>query len=115
MAQQLIESLATDFDPTKYHDKYRERVLELIERKAAGRGDRGRSPRPRSPTAVPDLMAALEARLAAAKGGKEKAAGASKAAARRRGAEGAGQEAGRRSATPAKKPKAKTRGPRRKA
>ena len=36
MAEQLIESLSADFDPTKYHDEYRERVLELIERKAAG-------------------------------------------------------------------------------
>jgi DNA end-binding protein Ku len=36
MAQQLIDSLTADFDPSKYHDTYRERVLELIERKAAG-------------------------------------------------------------------------------
>ena len=36
MAKQLIDSLATDFDPTKYRDEYRERVLELIERKAEG-------------------------------------------------------------------------------
>ena len=36
MAQQLIDSLSADFDPTKYRDDYRERVLELIERKAAG-------------------------------------------------------------------------------
>ena len=36
MARQLIESLATEFDPAKYRDEYRERVLELIERKAEG-------------------------------------------------------------------------------
>ena len=36
MARQLIESLTTEFDPTKYRDEYRERVLELIERKAEG-------------------------------------------------------------------------------
>src|ERR1700726_5022405 len=36
MAQQLIASLTADFDPTKYKDEYRERVLDLIERKAAG-------------------------------------------------------------------------------
>ena len=41
MARQLIESQATEFDPSKYRDEYRERVLELIERKAPGRGDRG--------------------------------------------------------------------------
>ena len=36
MAQQLIDSLSSDFEPAKYHDEYREKVLELIERKAAG-------------------------------------------------------------------------------
>ena len=38
MARQLIESLSSDFEPDKYRDEYRERVLDLIERKAAGRG-----------------------------------------------------------------------------
>ena len=33
---QLIESLSCDFEPEKYHDEYRERVLDLIERKAQG-------------------------------------------------------------------------------
>ena len=36
MAQQLIDSLSTDFDPDSYRDEYREAVLELIERKAEG-------------------------------------------------------------------------------
>ena len=36
MAQQLIASLASDFEPSKYHDEYREKVLELVERKAEG-------------------------------------------------------------------------------
>src|SRR5918911_2113865 len=36
MAQQLIDSLSSDFEPQKYHDEYREKVLELIERKAEG-------------------------------------------------------------------------------
>ena len=36
MAQQLIDSLSSDFEPGKYRDEYREKVLELIERKAAG-------------------------------------------------------------------------------
>ncbi len=36
MAQQLVESLAAEFDPTQYHDEYRACVMELIERKAAG-------------------------------------------------------------------------------
>src|SRR5919108_5849708 len=36
MAKQLIESLTAEFDPTQYRDEYRERVLDLIERKAQG-------------------------------------------------------------------------------
>src|ERR671917_95991 len=36
MAQQLIDSLSAEFEPEKYQDEYREKVLELIERKASG-------------------------------------------------------------------------------
>ena len=36
MAQQLIDSLSSDFEPSKYNDEYREKVLELVERKAEG-------------------------------------------------------------------------------
>jgi len=68
MAQQLIDSLAGDWDPSKYQDEYRERVLELIERKAAGE-EIAVQPAAEEPAAVPDLMAALEASLAAVKAG----------------------------------------------
>jgi DNA end-binding protein Ku len=77
----LVESLSAEFDPSKYHDEYREKVLELIERKADGEVIAA----PEKPTAaapVVDLMAALEASLAAARAGKDgdgKAAGATKA------------------------------------
>src|SRR3954466_6658300 len=64
MAQQLIESLVTDFEPARYKDEYREKVLELIEAKAAG-PEIVPHPGAPQPTAVPDLMAALEASLAA--------------------------------------------------
>ena len=64
MAQQLIQSLSADFEPTKYHDEYRERVLDLIERKAAGE-EIAIQPQAEEPAAAPDLMAALEASLAA--------------------------------------------------
>jgi DNA end-binding protein Ku len=64
MAQQLIESLSSDFEPDKYHDEYRARVLELIERKAAGE-EIAVQPEAEEPAAAPDLMAALEASLAA--------------------------------------------------
>lgn len=36
MAEKLIDSLTTSFDPKKYKDDYRERVMELIEKKAEG-------------------------------------------------------------------------------
>jgi DNA end-binding protein Ku len=61
MAQQLIESLTSDFEPEKYHDEYRERVLELIERKAEGKEIAVQPVE--EPQPVPDLMAALEASL----------------------------------------------------
>jgi DNA end-binding protein Ku len=67
MAQQLIDSLSSDFAPEKYRDEYREKVLELIERKAAGE-EIAVQPEAPKPKKVPDLMAALEASLAAVKG-----------------------------------------------
>ena len=67
MAQQLIDSLSSDFEPGKYRDEYREKVLELIERKAAGE-EIAVQPEAPQPKKVPDLMAALEASLAAVKG-----------------------------------------------
>jgi DNA end-binding protein Ku len=67
MAEQLIDSLTSDFDPGKYHDTYRERVLDLIERKAAGE-EIAVAPEAPEPAPVPDLMAALEASLQEAKG-----------------------------------------------
>jgi DNA end-binding protein Ku len=66
MAQQLIESLSTDFDPDSYRDEYRESVLELVERKAEGH-DVAIQAAPEAPAEVPDLMAALEASIASAK------------------------------------------------
>ena len=69
MANQLIGSLASDFDPAKYRDTYREQVLELIERKAEGQ-EVVAQPAVERPAPVVDLMAALEASLAAVKGDK---------------------------------------------
>jgi DNA end-binding protein Ku len=70
MAQQLIDSLSSEFDPAKYHDEYREKVLELIERKAQGE-EIAVQPEAPQPAKVPDLMAALEASLAAVKGDED--------------------------------------------
>jgi DNA end-binding protein Ku len=66
MAQQLIDSLSSEFDPTSYRDEYREKVLELIEMKASGQ-EIAVQPEAPEPAKVPDLMAALEASLAAVK------------------------------------------------
>src|SRR4051812_20999244 len=94
MAKQLIESLSSDWEPDKYHDTYRERVLELIEQKAEGKEIAVQPVE--EPQPVPDLMAALEASVKAARqdkskdgdgakpksGGKKKAAPRSKAKAK---------------------------------
>jgi DNA end-binding protein Ku len=74
MAQQLIESLTSEFDPSKYHDTYRERVLEMIEAKAEGQ-EIAVQPAEEDDAPVPDLMAALEASLAAAKKDKGSSSG----------------------------------------
>jgi DNA end-binding protein Ku len=66
MANQLIESLSDTFDPAKYEDTYRNKVLEVIERKAAGEEGVIAAPEPQEEKVV-DLMAALEASVAAAK------------------------------------------------
>jgi DNA end-binding protein Ku len=69
MAQQLIDSLTTEFKPGKYHDEYREKVMEMIERKAEGKNVVvRRESEPRAPKGH-DLIAALEASLAKSKGG----------------------------------------------
>ncbi len=68
VAEQLIASLATDFKPERYHDDYKECVLKMIERKA--HGDKIVSPPAveKKPAHARDLMAALEASLAEARG-----------------------------------------------
>ena len=59
-ATSLVESLTTEWDPTKYTDTYRERVLDLVARKADG--ERIVTEKAEEPKAsVTDLMAVLEA------------------------------------------------------
>lgn len=71
-AKSLVESLTTDWDPSKYEDTYRERVLELVAKKAEG--ERIVVEEPEAPKAsVTDLMAVLEASVQEA---KQKRAGA---------------------------------------
>jgi DNA end-binding protein Ku len=64
-AVELIDSLSSAWEPHRYHDTYRERVLELIERKAEGRSVV--TEEPARPGAIGDLMNALRASVEAAK------------------------------------------------
>ena len=68
MAKMLVESSSEPFNPSKYRDEYREKLMDMIEAKAEGRTIE--APTPAEPTRVVDLMAALEASLAAAKARK---------------------------------------------
>ena len=85
MAEQLIESLSTEFDPTSYRDEYREQLLALIEQKAEGKEIVAPEVEKPKATKAPDLMAALEESIAAAKGsnGGEKSAKAKSKAAKK--------------------------------
>ncbi len=74
MAEQLIDSLSTDFEPGAYKDEYREQLLALIERKAEGKEIVASDAEAPKATKTPDLMAALEASIAAVSGRKSGAA-----------------------------------------
>jgi DNA end-binding protein Ku len=63
IAKQLVDSLAGDFEPERYHDSYREQVVDLIERKAAGEEIAVQPAAEEEEEPVPDLMAALKASL----------------------------------------------------
>ena len=72
MARQLVESLAAEsWEPEKYRDEYREQVLDLIDRKAAGQ-EIVAEPTVEPPAKVLDLVAALEASLEKAQHAKER-------------------------------------------
>lgn len=64
MARRLIAAYAGSWDPGKYHDRYRERVMAVIEAKHGG--TRPAAPAPRQEGAPGDLLEALRASLAAA-------------------------------------------------
>lgn len=80
MARQLIASLSEDFDVERFEDTYRNRVLDLIEQKAAGRTDFVAPPAALSEDKVVDLMAALEASVKEAKAARTRHPAAGEAA-----------------------------------
>ena len=69
MAEQLVATMTVEFDPAAFHDEYREALMAVIEAKATGAEIA-------EPVAAPaagltDLMAALEASVAAAKAARQ--------------------------------------------
>jgi DNA end-binding protein Ku len=70
MAEQLVESLAADFDPKKYQDTFREQVLALLERKAEGEEIVAEPAEEEPRGKVVNLMDALAKSLAAARRGE---------------------------------------------
>ncbi|HEY1713786.1 MAG TPA: Ku protein [Solirubrobacteraceae bacterium] len=58
----VIEALSEDWDPEKYHDRYRDRLRTVVQRK--GKGETITAPdADEAPEPAPDLMAALERTL----------------------------------------------------
>jgi DNA end-binding protein Ku len=61
LAQKLVEGLAAEFDPSKYHDEYQGRLMQMIEAKKEGQDVAAEAPKKRAP--VIDLMQALQKSL----------------------------------------------------
>jgi DNA end-binding protein Ku len=86
MAEQLVAAMTGDFDASAHRDRYREALMAIIEAKAAG--TEVVEPAAAPTASLGDLMAALEASVAAAQAARSEtppeaipAAGARKAAA----------------------------------
>lgn len=98
MAKQLVGAMTGEFEPERYHDAYREALLKVIEAKVEG--EEVEAPEPvMAAKGLTDLMAVLEASVAAARAGRaaqaeEQPAPRTKAASRSRGtkADDAGTE-----------------------
>lgn len=71
MAKQLVATMEGELDMTEYSDRYRERVLEFVKAKAAGKVIR--FPKPKEKPASKELTSMLERSLAAAQGGRASA------------------------------------------
>lgn len=61
LAEKLVEGLAGEFDPSKYHDEYQSQLSKLIEAKKEGLEIKGVAPKKLAP--VIDLMQALQQSL----------------------------------------------------
>jgi DNA end-binding protein Ku len=86
MAENLVNMMATEFEPDEYKDEYKEAVLKLVEAKVQKK-EIIEAPEPEAETTVVDLMAALKASVEKAKKGEAKtkrAAASSSRTARRK-------------------------------
>lgn len=86
MAKALVDSMSSKWDPQRYHDDYREALLEVIEEKveAGGKEIDEKPKKAPTPTKVIDLVAVLQQSLAQSQSAKKKPAksGASKKSAK---------------------------------
>jgi len=80
MARLLIDTLSGPFEPERYPDEHRRRLLDATEAKAP---NAALAAGPPSPTKVLDLMAALEASVKAARAARTKENGQTKSKRRR--------------------------------
>ena len=83
VAHQLIEALADDWNPEKYHDTFQDNLKNLIQTKLDG-GKIAEVEKPKKLAPVVDLMAALKQSLAQMEGKKKPAAHATQAPAAKR-------------------------------
>ncbi len=77
MAEQLVASMTGDFSADEYHDDYRQALMAVIERKVAG--EKPEPAQRTEATNITDLMAALEASVAAARSDRRAAKDEAKA------------------------------------
>jgi len=87
MAEQLIESMSGEWDPSHYHDEFRERLQQVLNKRIKSKGGTTRvedepAPREDASTNVVDFMALLQKSLDANKRTPAKKATARKAAAK---------------------------------
>ena len=81
MAENLVNMMATDFEPAEYKDEYKQAVLKLVEAKVEKK-EVIEAPEPEVETTVVDLMSALKASVEKAKKGEAKTKRASASSSR---------------------------------
>ena len=74
MAEQLVGTMAGEFEPEKYSDKYKDNLMEIINAKLKGKKIEVEEPEEKEATNVVDLMARLQESLAKGKKKSDKKA-----------------------------------------